>query len=244
MPTDGIVLTDGQIEVLGRLPYSSNFSFLCRISSKDISHSEDSYNSSVIAVYKPQDGERPLWDYPPGLYKREVASYRLSDLLNWEIVPTTVVRSDGQFGVGSIQLFVEADFSLTYFDFVEDIELHDQLVKIAVFDLLINNSDRKAGHILIDKNRHLWAIDNGLTFHCEPKLRTVIWDFQEVEIPADLLKSIKALLDTPDRIVNTFSDLLSPQEIDCLFERARRLVGNPYLPVLEESKRPFPWPLI
>ena len=140
----------------------------------------------VCAVYKPARGERSLWDFPDGLYRREVAAYELSEALGWGLVPPTVVRDDGPFGPGSLQLFVEADYEQHYFTLLDD-GGHDEdvLRAICAFDIVANNADRKSGHVLRGPDGRLWAIDHGLCFHRQPKLRTVIWDFADEAVPGE-----------------------------------------------------------
>ena len=143
-----------------------------------------------LAIYKPGRGERPLWDFPPGLYRREVAAFVLSEALGLHVVPPTVLRPDAPLGEGSLQWFVNADFSEHYFSlYAERPELHDQLRAIAVFDTIANNTDRKSGHCLLeigDGSDRVWAIDNGLCFSTEDKLRTVIWEFAGEPLPDEL----------------------------------------------------------
>src|SRR5207248_851304 len=129
---------------------------------------------TMPAVYKPWRGERPLWDFPDGLFRREVAAYELSAALGWDIVPETVARDDGPHGPGSYQRFVDADFTEHYFTLLEAARDLDALRKIAVFDLVANNADRKSGHCLVDAGDHIWGIDHGLCFAVPPKLRTVM----------------------------------------------------------------------
>ena len=129
-------------------------------------------------------GERPLWDFPTGLFKREVAAYELSEALGWGLVPRTVLRAEGPLGEGSLQEFVDADFEQHYFTLYEDEQYHDQLRAICAFDLLANNTDRKSGHCLLGRDGRIYAIDNGLSFHHEFKLRTVIWEFGGEPVPA------------------------------------------------------------
>src|SRR5207244_2601929 len=112
------------------------------------------------AIYKPHRGERPLWDFPDGLFRREVAAYVLSETLGWRLVPETVLRDEAPFGIGSLQRFVEADFEQHYFTLLEgDESTHGALRAMCAFDLLLNNADRKSGHVLIDGDGHIWGID-------------------------------------------------------------------------------------
>ncbi len=147
------------------MPWSSNATFLVELVLD---------GAITLAIYKPERGERPLWDFPSGLYKREIAAYLLSEALGWGLVPLTIAR-DGPYGEGSFQLFVDADFEQHFFTLVEDTAHHDRLRRMCVFDLLANNADRKSGHCLLGPDGAVYGIDNGLTFHVEPKLRTVIW---------------------------------------------------------------------
>ncbi len=164
------------------IPYSSNDVYLARLSHPD--------HGDGLAVYKPRDGENPLWDFPGGLDRREVAAYDLARLLDWPLVPPTVLRADAPRGAGSVQLFIEHDPAQHYFELREG-DAHDMaLVQMAVFDLLVNNADRKGGHVLLDPSGHIWGIDNGLCFHEEQKLRTVIWDYAGTRVPEAWCASI------------------------------------------------------
>ncbi|MGA0877918.1 MAG: SCO1664 family protein [Ilumatobacteraceae bacterium] len=225
------LLRSGEIEVLGRMPYSSNATFLVEISDA---------TSSTRGIYKPLRGERPLWDFPPGLYKREIAAYIVSDRLGIDVVPPTVER-DGPHGTGSVQLFIEARFEEHYFTLFEAQDhLHDQFRKIAAFDIVANNTDRKSGHCLIDTEDRIWAIDNGLCFSESFKLRTVIWEFGGEEIPAELLASVDALANDPP---SELDSLLSPDEITAMVERSRLLVAGARFPI-DASGHRYPWPMV
>lgn len=225
------LLRTGEIEVLGRMPYSSNATFLVEIGDA---------TASTKGIYKPLRGERPLWDFPAGLYKREIAAYIVSEHLGIGVVPPTVER-DGPHGPGSVQLFIEARFEEHYFTLFETQDhLHDQFRRIAVFDIVANNTDRKSGHCLIDAEDRIWAIDNGLCFSEHFKLRTVIWEFGGEEIPADLLANVAALADDPPSELN---DLLSPDEITAMVERSRLLVTGARFPIDATGQR-YPWPMV
>lgn len=229
MPTNSLLA--GDIEVVGRMPYSSNATFLVRVTDGD---------TETKAIYKPLRGERPLWDFPPGLYKREIAAYVVSEHLGLHVVPPTIER-DGPYGIGSLQLFIEARFDEHYFTLFErQEELHDQFRRIAVFDIVANNTDRKSGHCLIDDEDRIWAIDNGLCFAEHFKLRTVIWEFGGEKIPADILTSVAALADRPP---SELRDLLTAEEIDAMVERSRLLVTGAVLPVDPTGQR-YPWPMV
>jgi uncharacterized repeat protein (TIGR03843 family) len=214
------------------MPWSSNATFLVEVTHE---------GSSMPAVYKPGRGEQPLWDFPGGLYVREAAAYLLSEALGWGIVPETLVRQDAPLGPGSLQRFVAADFSEHYFTLLEHPEHHDALKAIATFDLLANNADRKAGHCLLGEDGGIWAIDNGLAFHAEPHLRTVIWDFAGQPVPAHLLADVARVGVAG---VEGLSDLLRPGEVTALARRAATIARVGVFPNPGPSRRAYPWPLV
>jgi uncharacterized repeat protein (TIGR03843 family) len=225
------LLTDGEMEVVGRMPNSSNATLLVEITRGD---------ESRRGVYKPLKGERPLWDFPPGLFRREVAAYELSRSLGWCQVPLTVVR-DGRFGEGSVQLFVDFAPSEHYFSLHESRpDLHDDLRRMAVFDLIANNTDRKGGHVLLGDDGHVWGIDHGVCFSDEFKLRTVIWEFGGEEIPARLLDDVTVLASS---LPSAVTDLLSAEEVDAMAERIEWVLENGVFPV-PGSRYEYPWPLL
>lgn len=224
------LLAAGAIEVKGRMPWSSNGTFLVGLCLE---------NESADAIYKPARGERPLWDFPNGLYRREVAAYRVSEALGWGIVPETIVRIDAPLGEGSLQAFVDADFSEHYFTLLEHEQHHDQLRRMAVFDLLANNADRKSGHCLLTADGHIWGIDHGVCFAGEPKLRTVIWDFSGEPIEEEWRSDVQRLLDEPP----VLDDLLSPAELVAFDRRVAAVSRLKRLPD-PGGDRPYPWPLV
>ncbi len=233
MPQDELtLLATGDIELVGRVVDSSNATFVVEVSLGD---------EAVMAVYKPEAGERPLWDFEPGLYKRERAAYVLSDHLGWGLVPLTVVREDAPAGVGSLQLFVDGDHREHYFTLYEDRpDLHDAMRRLAVFDCVANNTDRKSGHVLLGPDDRVYGIDHGLCFAADFKLRTVIWDFGGEDIPAADLDAIEPLADfVPDAL----ADLLTRDEVDALQSRVRRLLTTRVLPV-DRTGRRIPWPMV
>ncbi|MDA8062953.1 MAG: SCO1664 family protein, partial [Actinomycetota bacterium] len=185
--------------------------------------------------------ERPLWDFPGGLYRREVAAYELAVQLGWELVPETVERTDAPLGVGSLQRFVAADFEQHYFTLLEDPRHHAGLRRMALFDVLANNADRKGGHCLVDADGGLWGIDHGLCFHPEPKLRTVIWDWAGERIDDGLLVDVARMVGSGPS--DDLSRWLEPDELDALVARAERLLRIGRLPEPEHD-RPYPWPLV
>jgi uncharacterized repeat protein (TIGR03843 family) len=226
------ILNVGEIEILGRMPWSSNATFLVTVRCGD---------DEARAIYKPGRGERPLWDFPAGLYRREAAAYLLSEALGIHAVPPTVLRHDAPLGVGSVQWFVEADFQEHYFTLQEQRpETHDQFRALAAFDVIANNTDRKAGHCLIDEAGHIWAIDQGLCFSVDDKLRTVIWEFGGEPVTEPLLAEIAKLAES---VPLSIAALLEDDEIEALQRRARRLVADGRLPV-DPTGRRYPWPLV
>jgi uncharacterized repeat protein (TIGR03843 family) len=240
MPTDELspladqaaleFLRAAEMEIEGRMPWSSNATFLVNLAIEDVIHQ---------AIYKPVRGERPLWDFEPGLHRRECAAYHLSDALGFQVVPPTVIR-DGTFGEGSLQWFVEADHSQHYFTIFENREdLHDQLRKIAVFDFVANNTDRKSGHCLIADD-HIWGIDHGLCFAADFKLRTVIWEFAGEPIDPQLLTALQGVLTAPPKEV---TDLLTAAETEAMLARTAHLISTGEFPGDETGQR-YPWPLV
>jgi uncharacterized repeat protein (TIGR03843 family) len=226
------VLGRGDVEIVGRMPWSSNATFLVEACLD---------GRRARGVYKPHAGERPLWDFPDGLYRREVAAYELSTALGWDVVPLTIERDDLPQGVGSLQRFVHADFEQHYFTLLEDTDTHPQLRRMAVFDIVSNNTDRKGGHCLIDADRHVWGIDNGLSFHAEFKLRTVIWDFGGEPIAPEVLADLARLVE--DGLPDTVAALLGAFERDAVLTRARAVLREGELPI-DETGRRHPWPLV
>jgi uncharacterized repeat protein (TIGR03843 family) len=225
------LLRDGAVEVLGRMPYSSNATFLV-----DICHE----GLMAQGIYKPHRGERPLWDFPSGLFKREAAAFVLAEHVGWHFVPPTVVR-DGPLGEGSLQLFVPSHFEHHYFTLRDGGGHVETLQQLCVFDLLSNNTDRKSGHVLLGEDGRIWAIDNGLSFHAEFKLRTVIWDFAGDRIPSAIRDDVVRLLD--EGLPDAFTELLDAFERDAVLTRARAVVREGCFPV-DHSGRRYPWPLV
>jgi uncharacterized repeat protein (TIGR03843 family) len=226
------LLTEGDIEIVGRMPWSSNHTFLVTCASGD---------EEVNAVYKPGRGERHLWDFPDAIYRREVAAYEVSRALGWDLVPETVERHDAPLGSGSLQLFVPADFSQHHFTLVEDVRYHDQLRAICAFDVVVNNADRKSGHCLLGEDGRIWAIDNGLCFHTEPKLRTVIWEFAGEPIPAELTDDLARVAESP---LEGLRGLLSAREVQAVARRAAWLLEAGRFPVPDPDTHHYPWPLV
>lgn len=223
-------LMRGDVEVEGRMPWSSNATFLVTLRHD---------GAEQQAIYKPVRGERPLWDFEPGLHKRERAAFLVSEHLGVGVVPPTVIR-DGPFGEGSFQWFVPADHSEHYFTIRENRpELDDQMRDIAVLDVLINNTDRKSGHCLLALDR-VWAIDNGLCFSAPFKLRTVIWDFGGETIGDDVLDRVAPFV---ERVPVDVAALLDDEEVAAISRRATKLVTERTFPEDDGNHR-YPWPLV
>ena len=233
IPDPVAFLMHAEPEIEGRMPWSSNATFLVTM------RCDGAAGVEQRAIYKPVRGERPLWDFEPGLHRRERAAYLLSERLGIGVVPPTVIRR-GPLGEGSFQWFVDADHSEHYFTIYEQHEhLHDQCRDIAVLDILANNTDRKSGHCLLANDR-VWAIDNGLCFSSRYKLRTVIWEFGGEPIDDGLLDRIAPMT---ERIPVDIAALLDDDEIAAMRRRAIALVTERRLPE-DDSGHRYPWPLI
>lgn len=226
-------LAEGDLEILGWMPNASNHTYLasCRVGGEE-----------VLAVYKPERGEAPLWDFPEGtLARREVAAFRLSRTLGWPNVPPTVLR-EGPEGMGAVQLFVRFDPEHHFFTLEE--ARADEFRKVALFDAVINNADRKAGHCLLGEDGLVWLIDHGVCFHEESKLRTVIWGFAgepiQAALRADLDRLARSLENGPLR--SSLLELLSPAEVEATGRRLARLLASGEFPHPDPDRRPYPWP--
>ncbi len=226
-------LLTGEIEIVGLFPNSSNHTFA-------VLTGED----KVAAVFKPGDGERRLWDFPPGLYKREVAAYLVSEYSGIKCVPPTFIRSHPELGEGSLQQFVDGVFEEHYFTIFESGSHNDELKKICALDLVCNNADRKSGHCILGRDGKIWAIDNGLSFHTEPKVRTVIWEFVGEPLPDSVRETFDELAAGPAALARTLDGLLSPTEIEAISHRAKSLLELGEFPSPLEDAYPYPWPLI
>jgi uncharacterized repeat protein (TIGR03843 family) len=231
-------LQTGTFDLEGQFIYGSNSTFMvnCRYEGE-----------TFKAVYKPTRGERPLWDFPSQtLARREVAAYLISEALGWSLVPPTVYRlEESPMGPGSAQLFIEHDPDHHYFNYSE--QERRQIPIVMLFDLLINNADRKAGHLLIDPENKLWLIDHGLCFHIEDKLRTVIWDNAGEPIPPTLLSDLARLasqLDQDENLRAALASHLLGEEIQALQYRCKDLLVREAFPFPPEDRRAYPWPLV
>ena len=229
-------LGQGELRILGLMPGASNYTFLARLTDG---------GQSMLAVYKPRDGEAPLWDFPQGtLGLREVAAFTLASALGWPRVPPTVLR-DGPEGPGSVQAFVDADFGEHFFTLRDAHPAEFQA--IAAFDLIANNADRKGGHCLLARGATgpgaIWVIDHGVCFSVEPKLRTVIWDYAEQPVPAELAvgaaRVAGELRSGPLR--ESMRSLLDPAEVEATARRAEAFAESGCFP-RPTGHRPYPWP--
>jgi uncharacterized repeat protein (TIGR03843 family) len=231
------LLERGSVEGIELIPWGSNYTFAARLNGND--------GTSCFGIYKPRRGEVPLRDFPSGtLYKREVAAYVFAHHLDWDLVPPTVVRLDAPHGIGSLQLYVQPHVdAAAHFDRLRETHRCD-LQRMALFDLLTNNADRKSGHCLLDVRGHVWGIDHGLTFHHVPKLRTVIWDYCGEPIPPELvgqLASFRRDRERVTRLERALKPLLAEHEIEALFQRWDRLLAMPCYPDLDPYRN-VPWP--
>ncbi len=229
----------GEMEEKGLLPYSSNHSFLVVVEHGDV---------ALPAVYKPQRGEAPLWDFEWGtLCKRETAAYEVSRALGWGVVPPTVLRL-GSRGLGSVQFFIEHDREAHYFSASEDARYADAFRRLAIFDFIVNNADRKSGHCLIGVDGRVWAIDHGICFHVEYKLRTVIWEFScemiEEAYLADLDALRSELTGADSELRHRLAGLLNQAENAAMHKRVEHLLRTRMYPAPSPQRRNFPWPPI
>lgn len=259
------VLTFGELEIQGRVVDASNVVLLGQLELGDI---------RVRAVYKPIEGERPLWDFPDGtLAQREAAAFVLSAVGGWNLVPPTVLR-EGPLGQGSVQLWIDADEggTRTLIDVAPAAELapgwlpvfearlpdgtavvvahadRPELAAVAVFDIVINNADRKGSHLVVDAAGALWGFDHGLSAHTEPKLRTVLWGWAGTPLPDADLARLEALAgwlaNTRSPVSRTIQELLSPAEVDAVGQRVAGLLKSPRFPRPIGRGPAIPWPPI
>ncbi len=231
------ILETGEMELTSQFTWGSNYTFLANVRRGE---------QKLEAIYKPTRGERPLWDFPTEtLAGREAAAYLVSEALGWELVPPTVLRKDGPHGPGSLQLRVEHNPDQHYFTF--DDATRQRLRQTAVFDLLINNADRKGGHILLGDGGKIWLIDHGICFHVVPKLRTVIWDFAGELIPDELVANLEIFskkLKTDNALQDELKGLLAADEIEALCQRSDEIIATRRFPAPPEDQRAVPWPMV
>jgi uncharacterized repeat protein (TIGR03843 family) len=227
-------LQQGELELKGQFMPGSNYTFLVNV------HYDD---CEFQAVYKPSKGEQPLWDFPQNtLALREVAAYVVSESLGFHFVPYTTLRADVPlYGSGSLQQYIEYDPEYHYFTFSDEDKA--RLRPVALFDLLVNNADRKGSHVMIEKDTNkLWAIDHGICFHEEDKLRTVIWDFGGEAIPDELCAVLDVFLTGNSDLLTDLQTYLSPVEISALTRRAKKLLTAKVFPRMPRDRRVYPYP--
>jgi uncharacterized repeat protein (TIGR03843 family) len=266
-------LRKGELKVEGRLTDASNATLYCVAVLGDSDGSDDGDGdgqSSVACVYKPVAGENPLWDFPDGtLAAREVAAYEVSAALGWDLVPETILR-DGPFGLGMCQRWIDIDektqqlailpmnargddldgwcpiMSVSLTDGEQGILAHqdnEELRRIALFDVVINNADRKGGHVLPTADGRVYAIDHGVSFHTEDKLRTVLWGFANRPLSDAEIADLKRL-QADDVLADRVTALLTEPETAALRARISVLLATGRFPNPAGRQRPVPWPLI
>jgi uncharacterized repeat protein (TIGR03843 family) len=228
------ILLKGKFGNLKLIPWGSNYTFIAPLCIEPT-------GQEYAVIYKPMRGEAPLWDFPSGtLYKREYCAYLVARALGWHFIPPVVVR-DGPHGIGTVQLFVDVDERQQYYEF-QEYHAHE-LKRIAIFDFITNNADRKAGHCLLGANNLVWAIDHGICFNHVPKLRTVIWDFAGQPIPDDICQDLAELATNSARfnpLISQLREWLDRHEVELFLERLEYVLQHPQFPGMN-SRRQIPW---
>ena len=224
------ILTLGEMSVTGRLVDASNATLYATITHE---------SSEITCIYKPVAGERPLWDFPDGtLADREFAAFRVSEFLGLNLVPLTILR-DGPYGIGMVQEWIDIDESIDLANyFSQDLP---QLRAMSFFDAIINNTDRKIGHLLPDENGNLYGCDHGVTFHEEDKLRTVLWQWAGDQLRADELKCLNLLAQSLGKELD-LSAHLTEAEIEALGARVQRMLDSGTMPLPNPEWPAIPWP--
>jgi hypothetical protein len=226
------LLQQAKIRNCNLLSNGSNYVFLATMIKEE---------KKLKAIYKPRQGETPLWDFPDGtLYKREYAAFIVSQALEWYLIPPTVIR-DGPYGIGSMQWFVDTSKGTGPYSPIKDTSI---LRRVALFDYLVNNADRKASHFLEGQDGRLWLVDHGLTFNVVPKLRTVLWDFSGQTVPEELLVDVRALQDKlrqEKQLRPALLSLIEKSEIEALESRINTIIEKPVF-VYPGPHRSVPWP--
>ena len=226
MDTDDKIFESGDLEIIGRLVDASNASLLCKLPNE------------LKVIYKPIAGERPLWDFPDGnLASREVAAFYISEVGEFSVVPKTVLR-EGPFGIGAIQQWIETSEAADVIAMAQSD--NPQIRNLALFDIVINNADRKFGHILITPDEQIFGCDHGVSLHEENKLRTVIWQFAEQKLTLEEIAKLKDLLSKVDQ--KYLAKFLSTEEIEAFLRRVRNLIEDGRFSSPNPNWPAVPWP--
>lgn len=226
MDTDDRIFETGELEIIGRLVDASNASLLCKLPNE------------LKVIYKPIAGERPLWDFPDGnLASREVAAFYISEVGEFDVVPKTVLR-DGPFGIGAIQQWIETSEAADVIAMAQSDD--SQIRNLALFDIVINNADRKFGHILITPDGQIFGCDHGVSLHEENKLRTVIWQFAEQKLTSEEIAKLKDLISKID--LNHLAKFLSAEEIAAFLQRVQGLIEDGRFSSPNPNWPAVPWP--
>jgi uncharacterized repeat protein (TIGR03843 family) len=231
-----VLLLEGELSVEGRLVDASNATFYCAATVD---------GCAAACVYKPIAGERPLWDFPDGtLAEREVAAYEVAVAMGWPIVPPTVYREDGPVGPGMVQLWIDVDEGVDIARFMRRRD-HDGLRQIAVLDAVINNADRKGGHLLPLPSGHVYGVDHGVSFNVDEKLRTVLWQWAGARLPAEMCEALQAVrADLDGRLGERLGELLTRREVARTRHRVDRLLASGRHPQPSDDWPAVPWPPI
>jgi uncharacterized repeat protein (TIGR03843 family) len=228
-------LREGEITLQGQFVRGSNYTFLAQVQAGEL---------MLQVVYKPSRGEQPLWDFPRAtLGKREAAAYLVSQALGWGMVPPTVFRRKAPLGRGSLQAFVPHTPNHHYFTFTPAEK--ERLRPAAVFDVLVNNADRKGGHILLDDHGEILLIDHGICFHVKDKLRTVVWDFAGQLIPTNLMEDVQRVvgeLEEGGDLAAALKPCLRLSEMRAIARRGKELLEKAIFPLPSSTRRVIPWP--
>ncbi|WP_084958289.1 SCO1664 family protein [Thermoactinospora rubra] len=229
------LLAEGRMEVVGRLVEATNMTLYCTVALA---------GRTAACVYKPVRGERPLWDFPDGtLAAREVAAFEVSQAMGWRIVPPTVYR-DGPFGPGMCQLWIETEHEVDLMALVRS--RNPALRRMAVFDAVVNNADRKGGHLLPMPDGHVYGVDHGVCFAEEDKLRTVLWQWRGKTLPREAVTALAALERDLDSgpLHRRLRELLTLAEVEATWRRVKRLLDTGVHPYPSKDWPAVPWPPI
>ena len=233
------ILQDGNLKLSGQAIRGSNSTFLCDVTLE---------NQTIQAIYKPTKGERPLWDFPhQTLAQREVAAFIVYEILGWDLVPPTVLRTKPSvFGKGSLQFFIDHNPTLHYMN-AEELD-HFTMMRVVIFDLVVNNADRKSGHVIFDHHQKVWLIDHGLCFNEEKKLKTVIWNYAGQTIPNEIKKDLQYFISGLElkkfQLVRKLQMLITEREFFTIIQRSKEVLSMDSFPYPEPNRRSYPWPPI